>query len=780
MQPIGKLIQVRRSLFWKLFQFFLLLIVFFVCSFYLTYRYYVHLYGEDTKRTYESSLVSLGGTIDTLLQELNNNTYLLTDNRSLLEILYEKDVLQPERYNLFIDVREALSHFLNTKDMIESITIAMKDSGMVVSTEGTVEYRNYFSHIKAYTKYPVEFWSQYTTRGAKFRVLPPSEVVNKQTGQSQTVVPIVMQEVGMAKVPNLFIINLSTDYFVKLLNEHKLTDHSVLYILDKDGRVYAGSEAGSPPAEIGEAGFTGELSKGGKTVFNYRVGGQKMLVITNPSDNLFLEGFSYAALVPYRDLERKLSPIQSVAYFSIMCSILLSVGMSYLMSNRVYRPIRSLVYYLKQNRSPAEEPAVSRDEVDYINAQIGWMMHNNEALSKGLTSAIPLIREKYLLSLLGPDPYVPEHEFAGMWEQQRAQFPYPDMTVAAARLGFTDKFRRQFEEWERSVIYQGIKKIAVNVFPREWRVHMVSPEKNMLILIVNLPKETAEAAVSDCVRRFLDIFRQDEELMTCSVGIGGRHKGEEGIPVSYREALRALGTISPYANHRIRLYKEEAKPDYVYTLQPEEENRLYNYLLGGRQEEALELLRRIAERNAARCLSDEMMRELHLRLCHPALKAMEAKSLEPEELLGDSFTPVTAGGLGMLQERERMEYVERLYEAVCQAVQVNSRLDIRELIRYIDGHYAEDLYLDQLADKYGTSGKYLSRLLKHALGIPFQQYLGSLRIDKAKELLISTDMPVQDIAARTGFNTKTTFLRIFRKHEGVTPSEYRSLHRTQP
>ena len=192
----GKLRQVKKSMFWRLLQYFLVLILFFVASFQWGYRHFVGLYEDEISATYASSLVSLGGSIDTLFRELHNNTYLLTDHRSLVEVLYEKDFIGPEKYDLIIQVKEVLGHFMTTKEMITSIAIVLKDSRLVVSGNGSVEYGNYFGHMNVYDDFPIEYWNTYSTNGAKFRILPPTGVTNRQTGQYQRVIPLVMQEIG--------------------------------------------------------------------------------------------------------------------------------------------------------------------------------------------------------------------------------------------------------------------------------------------------------------------------------------------------------------------------------------------------------------------------------------------------------------------------------------------------------------------------------------------------------------------------------------------------------
>lgn len=96
--------------------------------------------------------------------------------------------------------------------------------------------------------------------------------------------------------------------------------------------------------------------------------------------------------------------------------------------------------------------------------------------------------------------------------------------------------------------------------------------------------------------------------------------------------------------------------------------------------------------------------------------------------------------------------------------------------KYIEEHYQEELSLDILADKMEISPKYLSRIFKQIIGVNLSDYLMYIRVENAKKMLVTRES-VKDIMEKTGFNNRTTFTRAFKRLEGVTPNEYRILHK---
>lgn len=99
---------------------------------------------------------------------------------------------------------------------------------------------------------------------------------------------------------------------------------------------------------------------------------------------------------------------------------------------------------------------------------------------------------------------------------------------------------------------------------------------------------------------------------------------------------------------------------------------------------------------------------------------------------------------------------------------------IREKIKnYIDKNYQIDFSLDNLADYLGLSFKYTSILFKKVMGDNFKNYINLYRIEKAKEILKEKkDIKIKDLAEELGYNSSNTFIRIFKKYEGISPTQF--------
>lgn len=122
-----------------------------------------------------------------------------------------------------------------------------------------------------------------------------------------------------------------------------------------------------------------------------------------------------------------------------------------------------------------------------------------------------------------------------------------------------------------------------------------------------------------------------------------------------------------------------------------------------------------------------------------------------------------------LQEIANMELVQRQY-----AISKNGV--ITEMKRYINVHYAEQLTLNLLAYKYSFNASYLGRLFKKEIGMSFNDYLRVTRISEACDLMETTDLSVNEIAEKCGYNDPYYFSKQFRETAQLSPSEYRAEH----
>lgn len=107
------------------------------------------------------------------------------------------------------------------------------------------------------------------------------------------------------------------------------------------------------------------------------------------------------------------------------------------------------------------------------------------------------------------------------------------------------------------------------------------------------------------------------------------------------------------------------------------------------------------------------------------------------------------------------------------SVQQNKSRSFSDIVSYIEMHYNVELTLQEIADTFLISREYISRKFKQDYAISFTEYLTSFRLNKAKALLQNRNLKLNQIAEMVGIPDVKYFSKVFKKHEGMTPNEYR-------
>ena len=102
--------------------------------------------------------------------------------------------------------------------------------------------------------------------------------------------------------------------------------------------------------------------------------------------------------------------------------------------------------------------------------------------------------------------------------------------------------------------------------------------------------------------------------------------------------------------------------------------------------------------------------------------------------------------------------------------------NILTVLAYIHEHYADRLTVDRLLKLVPMSRRLLENTFKNETGTSIHQYIMDLRFERMKQLLVSTDTSIADLALATGLSDAKNVARMFSQREGITPLEYRHQH----
>ena len=168
-----------------------------------------------------------------------------------------------------------------------------------------------------------------------------------------------------------------------------------------------------------------------------------------------------------------------------------------------------------------------------------------------------------------------------------------------------------------------------------------------------------------------------------------------------------------------------------------------------------------------------------------ALKVLEFIMLAEREASEQDGVPYGFGYrkayLGMVQSFQNYGELRRWFlmktSEICQNIATSRETQTETLVSkvktYIEENYQKDISLDEVSRLVDISPYYFSKLFKQEAGKNFIEYLTEIRMHHAEEFLRDPSYSIKEVCVMSGYSDPNYFSRLFKKYEGVTPSEYR-------
>ena len=169
------------------------------------------------------------------------------------------------------------------------------------------------------------------------------------------------------------------------------------------------------------------------------------------------------------------------------------------------------------------------------------------------------------------------------------------------------------------------------------------------------------------------------------------------------------------------------------------------------------------------------------------LKAIELAVLlsraasDPKDIKNNTALESTERCLKKIEESSSLEEITEILSSITERMSgmifsfhgVRHFSALRKAERYIWTHYTRKLSLKEIATASGLSAPYFSTVFKEEMGENLSNYLNRLRVEKAATMLVTTDLPISEVARTCGFEDQSWFSKIFKNNTSLTPGKYR-------
>lgn len=297
--------------------------------------------------------------------------------------------------------------------------------------------------------------------------------------------------------------------------------------------------------------------------------------------------------------------------------------------------------------------------------------------------------------------------------------------------------------------------------------------------------ETAEACADTLQAQAAQLTERASDCLECTVsaGIGRPVCSTAEIVRSHEQSCEALEQRFYRGDSTLILWEDggvprEPLPDIgIY------EEQLLSALRRAEREDACAVIRSLAERMAdsrippTDCCSH--MRHLLSHAVSTAEELTDNKPLSDEAQQAACLDVRHCVTLSQLTQ-DALRLCGRLFDALRDASTDAAALQVRRAEAFIRERYGDpELSLNDITSYLAVSTSYFSTLFKAGTGMTFLEYLTSVRMEKAREILAFTDLRSYEIAEKIGFSDPHYFSAAFKRATGMTPREYRERSRRE-
>jgi AraC-like DNA-binding protein len=726
----------------------------------------------ETNRSNALLLEQMEMSIDSKLKGLEQLSLEIALNRNISSFSSVDPPLSDAHYYDLFQISESLRTYKNANDYIEQIYVMYTNSDTVISTYDHMNRQGLFQKLRQQDDTSFDQWNRLFER----------KYVNGYTPMTfwdgGTATPVVVfarslvfNTPGQPPAIVLFVMKDS-----KLIESAPRHPDARMFILDTESRYIA---ARTDPGLLPQHLTYGELRDQQGIVYK-DVQEQQAAVSYITSK---ITGWKYVSVLPASLFNEKMQYMRKIIWISIGMCFLVGGVICVLFLRKNYMPIQVMLQSLSHKFGLRFDGGSS--EYSFLQGAIQHYFTEKEDMRARLDQHRNTIRAHLIRRLLkgSIEREALLHESLSAHHIEFTSDRFVVILMSVDGFGKFEQYGQDgLSDQKEQMLHFILTNVLVDAAADDAAIY-TTEMNDVLACIVNFHKSDSEERerltlhrISAQVREFM----QEQMQVELTIAVGEVYSDIYGIAQSYHEALDALEYRIVLGSGQFIRYRDtqlnQAPPHHYYFPLSVEQQLIY-VVKSGNYAKAEALIEDIFQKNfaghpvsvpLAKCLMYNMASTMLNTVDEVSVtgkRSLEAHLLDVEPLLSCEHIP---------QMKEQLK--DKLSQ-VCSWIQAEKRDHHRYLIedvqRYIENHLHDpNLNISMIGDVFRMTPSYISRLYKDHTGEALLDTINRSRLAEAKSLLKHNKLTVNEVAGRVGYADVSTFVRTFKKFEGMTPGAF--------
>ncbi|WP_171656382.1 helix-turn-helix domain-containing protein [Paenibacillus foliorum] len=680
-----------------------------------------------------------------------------------------------DQYTDIQDIYKSILTLKGSNPLIEKASIYIDAPSITINDEITERIND--------VKEQNDFRSLLQSQSSIYWLSPYTDLHLKQTGNSLILVHTLS---GQGIKPfGALLLYLNPQKVEALVRDLNSDENGASFILDGDYRWITAPVSASAIAKDLQTALSGELASrkdnGSPFVYNFH---DKAYSVSNGLLNRLGHPWIYVSVTSMSNLTAPVVLISRLLTAISLVVLVLALLLSWFASNKIYRPIQRIVRLIQSDSLSGDKE--SKDEIELIEKKWQYVTRESKVLHERLERALPVLKEGFMLQLVqGHLQGLSEEEALEQITQYGWDTQGKIYRMMLIQLHGLSNLNGRFVDGDEQLVTFAASNIIEEIAGQRVEAAQfgVINFRNLTVgLLLFIPEgKQNEASKRELYQLANEIIQALNQLLKVRVTISISKAAHSMKQISYtlEESRQALRYRSMDAEYEI-IDTEELLPQGEKVVYPFDlEQEIMQTLRLGMLTETVQNIEDFLLELQKQAVKEGSVQQGMLQLLGSILHVVLQSGFNPEKIYS---------GMNPYEQLNRLREPEDILDwfnskiitpYITELIEVQD-FYLKQLVTkaadLIRREYMNDISLEYLADLYGTSTVKLSSGFKQITGVNFIDYLTQIRMNHIKELLLTTDMKINDIALACGYQP-TYFNRIFKKHEGVTASEYREKYK---
>lgn len=443
--------------------------------------------------------------------------------------------------------------------------------------------------------------------------------------------------------------------------------------------------------------------------------------------------------------------------------LLAATGLALLLAKYSYIPMRGILKRLGIEAESVDEFAAVEDMIDSITEK-------NRDMHMSILQKDKILRNRFMFDVL--NGYIWGGKLIESAKENDMEFLCGKCYVILMEVANTE-----IEDNFLSESASGIDSIAFSLLEDKFSDYeecvLCSAMDRRMALICDSQRNDRALILKD-----IDAVRYENNLLI-NIAVG-EADGEDGsISKIYRLLARGLDNKSLTAKKDIITEADINALDNSRLIYPAEtEAMLTEYVTGGEKAKALYCLKNVFRSNSE--YTRENFEDFRLTMIITIKRILSKLDADDAEIFGEQFN-VTGEIMSAKNVDELFviikDSLELISDFVAESIDSSAMTLGNEILQYINDNLGRDISISDVADNFSISPSYVGRILRINYNVTFKTYINDARIKKAKQIMDNDKtILIKDLAKSLGYNNAVSFIRMFKKSEGVSPGQYIKMH----